>query len=301
MSGLLAGLAGALVVGGVVLGVWAAQPQPVRPAAPRRRYRMAWWVSMSPARRTAVVVAVAAGVIVGLVTGWLVAIVLLPAAVIGLPAILMVSDEGKVIARLDGIAEWTRNLAGVLTAGQGIEQAIGASLRSAPGAIRPEVGRLAARLRARWSTEAALRAFADDLNDPTGDLVCAALILGASRRGDGLARVLTGLSESVADDVRARRQIEADRAKPRSTARTVTLLSLGALGFLAVTGGFLAPYGTPAGQALLSVMLLGYAGCLVWLRRMSIVEAPPRFLGHDRGLAGTDGPGRLHSRGRVRS
>ena len=123
-------------------------------------------------------------------TGWVVAVPVLPAAVLGLPALLMVSSADRQIARMDAIAEWTRNLSGVLTAGQGIEAAIQASLRSTPDAIRPEVARLVGRMRSRWSTEQALRAFADDLDDATGDLVCAALILGAAKRGDGLARVL---------------------------------------------------------------------------------------------------------------
>ena len=68
--------------------------------------------------------------------------------------------------------------------------------------------------------------FADDLDDATGDLVAANLILGARRRGAGLASVLEGLAESVAADVRARREIEADRAKPRATARWVTLITV---------------------------------------------------------------------------
>ena len=171
----------------------------------------------------------------------------LPAAVLGLPALLLASSADGRIARLDAIAEWTRNLSGVLTAGQGLEQAMQASLRSTPEAIRPEVARLVARLRSRWPTEQALRAFADDLDDATGDLVAAALILGSRKRGDGLAAVLTGLAESVADDVRARRQIEADRAKPRATARRVTMLSVGALTVLRPRGQFLAPYATPLG------------------------------------------------------
>ena len=68
--------------------------------------------------------------------------------------------------------------------------------------------------------------FADDLDDATGDLVAANLILGARRRGAGLASVLESLAESVADDVRARRAIEADRAKPRTTARWVTIITV---------------------------------------------------------------------------
>jgi tight adherence protein B len=39
--------------------------------------------------------------------------------------------------------------------------------------------------------EAALRALAADLDDPSADLVIAALILNVRRRGDGLREVLT--------------------------------------------------------------------------------------------------------------
>ena len=90
-----------------------------------------------------------------------------------------------------------------------------------------EVSALAARLAARWPTETALRAFADDLDDATGDLVVATLILGARRRGPGLARVLTAVADSVAEEVAMRRKVEAERAKPRTTARAVTLITLG--------------------------------------------------------------------------
>ena len=93
-----------------------------------------------------------------------------------------------------------------------------------------------ARLRARWYTEEAIRAFADDLDDATGDLIAANLILAARRRGPGLATVLEGLAESVADDVRDRRQIEADRAKPRTTARWVTIITVVVLVVLALSG-----------------------------------------------------------------
>ena len=120
-----------------------------------------------------------------------------------------------------------------------------------PGPDPPRGHPAGARLRARWATEEALRAFADELDDATGDLVAANLILGARRRGAGLASVLEGLAESVAADVRARRQVEADRAKPRATARWVTLISVSVLVVLALSGDYVEPYGTPLGQVLL--------------------------------------------------
>lgn len=280
MMPILAGLCGALVVAGI-LGIIAGlrrvpAPEPAPPRQPGRLRRA--WAGVPPARRWAALAALAVGLVAGVLTGWLVLLVVLPAAVLGLPVLLATSSEAGRIARLDGIAEWTRNLSGVLVAGQGLEQALTASLRSTPESVRPQVSLLVARLRSRWPTEQALRAFADDLDDATGDLVAAALILGSRKRGPGLAAVLSGLAESTADDVRARRQIEADRAKPRATARWVTILSAGALTVLALTGQFLAPYATPLGQVILLVLLTCYAMCLVWMRRMAATPAPARFI-----------------------
>jgi len=280
MNALLAGLSGALIVAGIlgiVVGLRPApepEPRPPRQAGTLKRR----WRTMPPARRWSTLAALAVGAVAGVLTGWLVLLVVLPAAVLGLAALLASSSESARIARLDAIAEWTRNLSGVLVAGQGLEQALVASLRSTPEAIRPEVSRLVARLRGRWDTESALRAFADEIDDATGDLVAAALILGARKRGPGLSAVLTGLAESTADDVRARRQIEADRAKPRATARWVTILSAGALTVLALTGQFLAPYATPIGQLILLVLLACYAASLAWMQRMAASPAPARFL-----------------------
>jgi len=279
MNGLLAALTGALVAGGLLCLIIGLRPAPEKAQQPNARPgRIGWWAAIPARRRWVGLAALAIGVVAGLLTGWVVLIVLLPAAVVGLPVLLANSTEAGRIARLDGIAEWNRNLSGVLTAGQGLEQALMASLRSTPEAVRPQVSGLVARLRARWPTEAALRAFADEIDDATGDLVAAALILGARKRGPGLAAVLTGLAESTAAEVRVRRQVEADRAKPRATARWVTIIATSALAVLAMSGQFLAPYGTPVGQAILLVLLACYAATLAWMRHMAATPAPARFL-----------------------
>ena len=193
----------------------------------------------------------------GSITGWVLALVIAPVAVVGLPILLSAPPAATRIARLEAMEEWTRSLSGVLTVGVGLEQALVATLRSTPAPIAAEVTRLVARLRARWDTEEALRAFADELDDATGDLVAANLILGARRRGAGLASVLEGLAESVAADVRARRQVEADRAKPRATARWVTLISASVLVVLALSGTYVEPYRSPIGQVILVAAALG--------------------------------------------
>jgi len=280
VNGLIPAVAGGLVVAGILGLIAAWRPIPADQAAPRRDSRLLRRVRAVPARtRLIAVAALAVGMLLAVLTGWLVAVLVVPAAVLGLPFLVGASPETARISRLEAMAEWTRNLAGVLTVGVGLEQALVATLRSTPEPIKAEVSRLVARLRARWSTEDALREFADELDDATGDLVAAYLILGARRRGSGLASVLQGLAESVAEDVTARRKIEADRAKPRSNARTVTLISAGVLILLAVNGQFMAPYATPLGQLILTVLLTGYGASLIWLRRMSLGQPLPRFLG----------------------
>ena len=280
MTALLPAAAGALLVAGI-LGVFAGlRPTPPRAAAPRTTTPLSSRLA-AVSRRTRVLASVglAAGVVVAALTGWLLALVLLPAAAAGLPLLLSAPPATTRIDRLEAMEEWTRSLSGVLTAGVGLEQALLATLRSTPEAIRPEVAALAARLRARWSTQDALRAFADDLDDATGDVIAANLLLGAARRGSGLASVLDALAESVAADVRARREVEADRAKPRATARWVTIITVTVLGFLALTGQYVAPFATPLGQVILAVLLTLYVATLVWMRTMATGPATPRMIG----------------------
>ncbi len=271
---LVPALAGALVVGGLIALVVGLRPSPVveRPSRPRQVQ------TITKQTRMLLLGGFAAGVVAFLVTGWVLALLVVPVAFVGLPILLSSSSAAQRIERLEAMEEWTRSLPGVLTVGVGLEQALVATLRSTPAAIAPEVTRLVARLRARWVTEDALRAFADELDDATGDLVAANLILGARRRGAGLASVLEGLAESVAADVRARRQVEADRAKPRATARWVTLISVGVLVILAVSGTYVKPYQSPLGQVILVALLVMYVATLVWMKRMAIGRAMPRFL-----------------------
>ncbi|MCW2588305.1 MAG: hypothetical protein JWQ86_732 [Mycobacterium sp.] len=271
---LVPALAGALLIGGALALATGLRPSLVDARPPRRQ-------RLKPLPKQTQVLLLA-GLIGGvgalLVTGWALALVVVPVSFVGLPTLLSSGSAGARIDRLEAMEEWTRSLSGVLTVGLGLEQALVATLRSTPAAIAPEVTRLVARLRARWATEDALRAFATELDDATGDLVAANLILAARRRGAGLANVLEGLAESVSADVRARRQVEADRAKPRATARWVTLISVSVLVVLAVSGSYVDPYRSPLGQIILVALLSAYVATLIWMKRMAIGRALPRFL-----------------------
>ena len=277
MIALIPALAGALIVAGIIGVIIGLRPAPVRPAhsSSHRQRRLP---KLDHTTRMLLLVGFAGGVVAWLVTGWLLAIVAVPVGAVGLPKLLSSGSAATRIERLEAMEEWTRSLAGVLTVGIGLEQALVATLRSTPTPINAEVTRLVSRLRARWDTETALRAFADELDDATGDLIAANLILAARRRGAGLTSVLEGLAESVAADVRARRQVEADRAKPRATARWVTLISTGVLLILALSGTYVAPYKSPFGQVVLIILLTAYVSTLLWMKHMAMGRNLPRFL-----------------------
>lgn len=259
----------------VVVGLTPTPPAPPRPTASSTRF------VMSRRSRLMLLAGLGGGLLAWQITGWVLAIVVVPVAVLGLPALLSGSGAKSQILRLEAMAEWTRALASVLTVGIGLEQALLISLRSAPAAIEPEVRRLTSRLRARWRTEDAVRAFADELDDATGDLIAMNLVLAARKRGSGLASVLGALAESVAEDVRARRQIEADRAKPRATARWVTAISVAVFAVLSLTSSYSTAYRSPVGQVVLVVLLSAYVASLAWLKRMAAGEPWPRLLTQD--------------------
>ena len=282
MIALVPALAGALIVAGLIGVVAGLLPTAVRatPAKPAQSRRVRRLPNLDRTTRLLAFGGLAGGILAWLLTGWLLALIAVPVAAVGLPMLLSSGSAATRIERLEAMEEWTRSLSGVLTVGVGLEQALVATLRSTPAPIAPEVTRLVARLRARWGTEDALRAFADELDDSTGDLVAANLILGARRRGTGLASVLNGLAESVAADVRARRQVEADRAKPRATARWVTLISVSVLVVLAVSGSYVEPYQSPLGQVVLVTLLTAYVATLIWMKRMAAGRSLPRFLAH---------------------
>jgi tight adherence protein B len=287
MTALVAAAAGALIVGGLVLipsgfllsDLTMSRSWSSRWNDRRSRFRRSHNGSGRSWSRARWPIAACSGLVVWLLTGWLVAGAITVVTVIGLPILLATSkDAVRAIDRIEAVEAWTRHLADVLITGTGLEQAITVTARTAPTAIQGEVVALTARFAAHWPTDEALRAFADDLNDATSDLVVAALLLAARRRGPGLSRVLASIGDSVADDVAMRRKVEAERARPRATARAVTLITLGVVALGSLNGTYLQPYQTPLGQLVLAGIAMGFILALVWMRALTITTPSPRFL-----------------------
>ena len=286
MSGaaLLAGVCGALLVAGLLIGGYALTAPDAPPRPRHRRIRSTPQLDRAASRRQRLLWAAAAAATCGvwLASGWPVGGLLAGLTVAGVPWLLGQFSAGSAeVERLEALQEWVRRTSDVLAAGGGLEQTLIRSARTAPEPIGVQVATLTARLQARWPTDRALLAFADDLGDAAGDLVVAALLLGAELRGPGLARVLTELAHSLTEEVTMRRKVEADRAKPRANARWLLLITVAAAGLAALNGDYLAPYGSGVGQLVLAAIAGMIVGCLLWMRRLTAPAVTPRFLVDD--------------------
>ncbi|MFZ3475758.1 type II secretion system F family protein [Streptomyces sp. 4.24] len=276
LSGLA--LAGGLV--GLVKGIVGTTAE--KGPGPMARLRAGRAVASRDARtgrRTRLAAGAAGGVLLWLVTGVFVAGVMLFLAVLGVPWLLSPTKSATVrIGKLEALGDWTQRLAGTLRLGRGLDEALQISRRGCPDDIAAEVGDLVDRLQVGWRPTDALRQFGDALNDVTADKVVAALVLSAADRGPGLAQALDDLAESVHEEVARRRGIEADRAKPRTTMRWMTIITLGVVGTGFLIPSYTAPYGTLLGQLVLAALCAGFIGVLVMMRQIADTKPVPRFL-----------------------
>lgn len=191
------------------------------------------------------------------------------------------AEENRGIARLEGLANWTESLRDTIAGAIGLEQAIPATTATSAPVLRPSLNLLVDRLRIREPLPDALLRFAGDVDDPSADVVVAALVLNARLRGPGLRDVLTALATSTREELDVRRRIEASRRSIRRSVQIVLLIVLGVMGVLAVFNrDYVAPYSTVAGQIALVVVAALFLAGLTWLRRLAKVESHERFLTH---------------------
>lgn len=273
----LAGLAGGMVVLGLALlsrELTRRAPSPGTPHQVR--------IPLPVTARRRMLPAAAVGLAVFALTRWPVAAVASAAAVLFLPSITSAKAARQRVSVLEGLEQWTRRLSDMLTASRGLQDAMEASARSAPAAIEPAVSSLGRRLAVHTDPEAALRAFAADIDDPAGDRIAAALIIATGHRGGAVRDVLNSLAVMMARDVAARREVEADRAQHRTTVKWLTGFVVGFTVFCAANRSYSAPYGTVTGQLVLASVALLYAGGLWWLSRLGSLPAPGRFLAGSR-------------------
>ena len=186
--------------------------------------------------------------------------------------------SAREIERLDALASWIESVRDVLLAGEQPIGAITSSVAACAPVIRPPVRRLAVGL-SRQDPELVFRRFADELDDPVGDLVATGLSI-AVRRGARTVPVLTALAEQTRQQVDRRRLVEAERAPTRREVQALTLIMGGLVLGLLLLGRseYLTAYDRPAGQVFLGAALAGYAGHIQRVQRLGAFPRPGRFL-----------------------
>ncbi|HEX8803954.1 MAG TPA: hypothetical protein VF743_07165 [Acidimicrobiales bacterium] len=275
----VAGLLGALFAMGVVTFLVAMRP--VTPGLqPPRRLPSAAAASLTFEHLTLRLgLGVGLAVVVGALTRWPMAALLLGLAGFMAPSILGGQAERKSsLDRIESIAAWAEMLRDTMAGAGGLEQSIIATAAVAPPPIRSEVLRLAARLE-RERLAPSLREFADAIDDPAGDLVVAALILAADKSPKRLGDLLGRLATSARAEVNMRLRVEANRARTRTSVRVITIFTTGfALFLLVFNRNYLDPYDTVQGQLVLGLIGLCFAGAFYWLARAFRIEPEERFL-----------------------
>ncbi|HUE28354.1 MAG TPA: hypothetical protein VMP89_16385 [Solirubrobacteraceae bacterium] len=226
--------------------------------------------------------AVGGAVLVGAATGWPVGALLAGVAGWGAPSLFAgASRRTAAVGRVEAVAGWAEMLRDTMAGSAGLEQAIVASAPLAPLPIRAEVATLALRLEGE-RLGPALRKFADEVADPTCDLVVAALVLAAEHQAQRLGELLGSLAAAARDQATMRLRVEAGRARTRTSVRVIVGVTGAVVAGLALLNrGYLAPYDTAVGQLILLLVGFVFAVAFVWLARMTRPASVDRFLASD--------------------
>lgn len=287
MSLLVAMLCGIATVAGllcIIRGALKSTPVPAREGRSVSLFQRWEQLSRRPQgakgrrRDIGLLASIVAGFVVMALSGWVLAIVIIPLLLVGFPALLSEPDNAD-IELLEGLDRWVRSMIATIPTGQSVLQAVRTTQRTAPESLAPHLSVLVSRLDARWSTREAMLGLADDLHSPDSDAVVAALLLAAERGGTGATATLTALSDSIQSRLKALREIEAERSKPRIVVRQITIITVVMMvGSFAFGREFFAPYATPVGQLILGGLLAVYVSSLLMLRRMTTPIKRARIL-----------------------
>jgi hypothetical protein len=280
---LTAGLLGAGAGLGVVIAIAAWLGELATPAA---EMRASWRRRLSVDHAGVRVGSAAAGlIVVGAATRWPAAAVIAAVAGWMLPDLRGAARRRDgALARTEAVALWAEQLRDSLAAG-GLRDALRASRRVAPIAIRAEVARLVDR--AEFTPlPAALRQFAAEVDDPVADSVVAALVIAVERQASGLRDLLSEVAHAARNTAAMRMRVESGRARSYQQARLVVGFSVVFSVLLAVASpSFMAPYGSAGGQVVLAIIGALFLAAIAGMNRLARPVERARLLGAVRGTA----------------
>jgi len=229
------------------------------------------------ARLQRLLIAIVVGAVIVLATGWLVAGVFVAIGI----TMFWGRLRGRGVAQSteigEAVAAWAEMVSSVLAAGGGLEQAIATSGRVAPAAIKDQARTLGLRVETAPLPQA-IALFAADVAHPAADRIAAAIALSSQYGGADLGALLDSQVESTRVELRSALEVEASRARFRTSARMI----VGLTGVMAVGLWFFAPdlmafYRTFAGQVVLLVVGLVFLVGFWMLISLAEGHEPERF------------------------
>ncbi|MEV0254709.1 type II secretion system F family protein [Streptomyces sp. NPDC050732] len=297
---LLAALCGALLVGGLLVTVRGAAPAPVAGQRPPSRVGVRWQQMRASlpeawARRYRFIVVLAGLCAVGAWLYWARPVhgLLAAVAVLGIPWIWNPAGTSeRQIVRLEALAEWLQQLAGVHESGGTLDSAITASATRAPLAIRPQVRRLAARLRVGSNPPLAYRQFADAFADGAVDNAVMLFLTHAQDHGPGLSRALQSMASLTEQEAISLRTLDAKRSQVRTGTRWVSVISLMIAVYVLTNPSWGDIYRTGQGQLVMLALGSAFGGALVGMRALARSRPAPRLLAALPSTPGMHGEGR---------
>jgi tight adherence protein B len=269
---LVALLAGIGALGAIVFaGAWT--PAPAKPVETRESR-----LGELLAPLTAAIIGAAFALVV---TGWVTAA--LAGAVAGYAAVKAWRNRGgnakQEQDRITALASWCEQLRDLLSAEHGIIGTIVATSKTCPDPIKLEVTRLATRL-SRQHPTSAIRQFAGEVNDPSGDLIASVLLLAMSR-SSRTSELLSELALTIRERAAMRLRVEADRSGQRSEARFIVGFSAIVVAGVLIFGhdsDFLDAYDDASGQLVFGLVALFFGLGGWWMSRLTRFTQPARFL-----------------------
>lgn len=265
--GVLAGLGFGLGVLLVIAG-WRGTNSP---ALPRRRPR---------ASGKDLALGLATGLVVLVITRWIAVAIAIAVLVVHRRQFFGGARASRAATdRLEALAAWTESLRDLVATGAALPEAVSASATAAAPSLHAPLRQLTERLAAREPLEQALRAFGDELDDVSADLVVAALLLNSRAQGRQLHAVLSALARSARSELAMRLAVEAERRATRRGVRIVLAVTvLMALGLDLLNPSYVAPYRTAVGQLVLTLVVAIFVFAFGWLQRLAQVPVARRFL-----------------------
>jgi tight adherence protein B len=260
-----------LVVDGLISRVDTPKPKVVAPSK----------LKLPPINTRLAGVGLALGLVVAVATGWWAGGVLVVAASILVP--MMQAERQAQVKdrqRINALASWVESVRDLLAAASGIEEAIVRSSETltAESPIVRHIWQLRV-VTEMLGLREGLRRLGEDLADPIGDYITAALLVASERPSGVVHMQLSEAASNARESVSVRERVEASRARMWTASSTIAIISLCMVAFIVGTQSTYATwYSQPTGQIVLLVCggieLVG----MWWMARMARPSAGHRVV-----------------------